>query len=100
MPDGLDQNDLFQPTFLRGENFAFESFYFTELEKLASVNAFIKNNSVFLCSFAADFSRRVLKRLCAWARWQATLKDIFELFKGFTCTQRRRHSIFRSNKSA
>ena len=68
MPDGLDQNKHFQATFLRRENFAFESFYFTELEKLAIVNVFIKNNSVFLCSFAADFSRRELKWLRAWAR--------------------------------
>lgn len=47
MPDGLDQNKHFQATFLRRENFAFESFYFTELEKLAIVNVFIKNNSFF-----------------------------------------------------
>ena len=67
MPDGLDQNKHFQATFLGRENFAFESFYFTELEKLASDNVFIKNikQRFFLCSFAADFSRRELKWLCA-----------------------------------
>ena len=45
MPDGLDQNKHFRPTFLRRENFAFESFFFTELEKLASVNVFIESYS-------------------------------------------------------